>query len=727
MATDSVKVGGAYIEVRAKRDKLKDDLEKARRDVERSAKKLENELKNIRLKMDTRLAQLKMQDVEKLHAKLKKRLEEKIKLNFDTHSIRKTKAQLESVEKVIRDISNKSGKGGAGFFSGTTGITKAGLISAAVIMTKLSADSIKLAANVEGVRAAFDRLDHPNLLNKLRKAVRNTIDDFTLMKVAMRAHNFKIPLDSLATYLEFAQKRATQTGEAVDYLVNSIVDGIGRKSSLVLDNLGISAAELQEEIKKTGDFGRAAANIVSRGLKEMGDVALTTKDGLAQINALLENIKIKFGDFLIGTFEGLKTAVKIQLSIDTGNFDEFLASQKADEINQRLKNLKSSYAEATKEARKLAKTEATGKTAEEIKQLINSAKAQLEALKAIDPESSLANVTNDIEQINAKIETYENILQNITLIWDYHGKTYGEIENRIEFLKEKIKSLVPGSKEAVKAIEELTKLQNIISPKSKKTTNIKIDFEQEMIDDMNELDALIEKENELESRRRENLAEYASAKEELDEKERKRAEQKKQEEIELHTLRMSAISEFGNALEALGSHSKTFVAYLNAALQTALRIVDALDTINGSNGKTKDTFTGILGIASGIAGFVGAFLKEGGTVTNYGGGRANVQPYKKFASGTAGFIVPSGFNKDDYIVGVSSGEKITVTPAGAVGQQEKLLFQINQQIGALNANTVEYLSELVNVSVNRALEAQLAGTDIVISERRASKIMGRYQ
>ena len=79
-----------------------------------------------------------------------------------------------------------------------------------------------------------------------------------MIKQAVRASNFKVPLNQLATFFEFATKRAAQTGESVDYLVNSIIDGIGRKSTLVMDNLGISATELQAEIKKVGDFGQAA-------------------------------------------------------------------------------------------------------------------------------------------------------------------------------------------------------------------------------------------------------------------------------------------------------------------------------------------------------------------------------------------------------------------------------------------------------------------------------------
>ncbi|GAG40471.1 unnamed protein product, partial [marine sediment metagenome] len=96
-----------------------------------------------------------------------------------------------------------------------------------------------------------------------------------------------------------ATSRAIQTGESVDYLVNSIIDGIGRKSTLVMDNLGISATELQEEIKLTGDFGKAAANIIEREMGKVGEVMDTTTIKIARLNTAFENTKEKVGKGLV--------------------------------------------------------------------------------------------------------------------------------------------------------------------------------------------------------------------------------------------------------------------------------------------------------------------------------------------------------------------------------------------------------------------------------------------
>lgn len=160
---------------------------------------------------------------------------------------------------------------------------------------------VGLAAKTEGVKAAFDRLNQPNMLADLRAATRGTVTDLQLMQKAVQAKNFKIPLSQLATYFEFATKRALQTGESVDYLVDSIIAGIGRKSVLVMDNLGISAVELQQEVKKTGDFGIAAGNIIKRELGGMGDVADTTASQIAKIGAAWNNLKTQMGGWLISS------------------------------------------------------------------------------------------------------------------------------------------------------------------------------------------------------------------------------------------------------------------------------------------------------------------------------------------------------------------------------------------------------------------------------------------
>ena len=204
---------------------------------------------------------------------------------------------LEDIEKGVKGTGDKVKSIAAQSFGKVAGIIAAAFSVRAIV--QFGQEAADLAARAEGVRTAFERLNKPDLLANLRRATRGTVTDVELMRQAVRAENFQVPLDRLATFFEFASGRAAQTGESVDYLVNSIIDGIGRKSTLVMDNLGISAARLQSEIKKVGDFGEAAGIIIQEELGKAGEIALTASQEIAAQRAELENIKTEIGENLI--------------------------------------------------------------------------------------------------------------------------------------------------------------------------------------------------------------------------------------------------------------------------------------------------------------------------------------------------------------------------------------------------------------------------------------------
>ena len=200
-----------------------------------------------------------------------------------------------------------------------------------VILGALSLQAIKsfgtelanLAGKAQGISTAFSKAFSAKDLERLEEATSGTLSNLELMRQAVRGNNFKIPLDTLARGFEFATKRAAETGESVDFLIESIINGLGRKSSLVLDNLGISAAELQEEIKKTGDFSIAAGNIFERELERMGDVQLTLQQQQEQLNARLENMRLEIANNLLPVFETLLRIVGSDAFI---NFSKTIAS-----------------------------------------------------------------------------------------------------------------------------------------------------------------------------------------------------------------------------------------------------------------------------------------------------------------------------------------------------------------------------------------------------------------
>lgn len=148
---------------------------------------------------------------------------------------------------------------------------------------------IELARQGEGIRNAFERLGRGDILNGLREATHGTVTDLELMKAAVKFNDFKLPLDELGTMLAFAQQKAKDTGQSVDYMVDSIVTGLGRKSLMILDNLGLSANEIKEKMKETGDMTKAVGQIIREQMAKSGEYIETAADRATKADVELKN------------------------------------------------------------------------------------------------------------------------------------------------------------------------------------------------------------------------------------------------------------------------------------------------------------------------------------------------------------------------------------------------------------------------------------------------------
>jgi len=216
------------------------------------------------------------------------------------------------------DHSLKRLSGGFGALGGVIGAS-----FAVDVIKQFVTESVKLATQAEGVKRAFDRLNDDKLLDNLREATAGTVDDLKLMQTAVKAKNFRIPMDVLAKGLEFAQRRAQETGESVDYMVDSFVTGLGRKSVMILDNLGISAAELKEKMAAGGSMADAVGQIMDESFAEAGERIETVSMKIDSQRAIITNLKTEvgeklapaYGEFLDKTIKGLE-AVNILLSED---------------------------------------------------------------------------------------------------------------------------------------------------------------------------------------------------------------------------------------------------------------------------------------------------------------------------------------------------------------------------------------------------------------------------
>ena len=242
-----------------------------------------------------------------------------------SQKIREAKSELYDLDKAAKDV-HSGGLFGGGKIDGMLQVFGGNLMTKGASMLAGFASEIgncieqgiELAKQGEGIHLAFNRLNQPGLLDNLREATHGTVTDLELMKAAVKFNDFKLPLDQLGTMLAFAQKKAKDTGQSVDYMVDSIVTGLGRKSLMILDNLGLSASEIRDKMKETGDMTKAVGEIIRDQMSKAGGYVETAADRAQQANVNLTNAMTRLGE----TFQPLTdTANNMWTSIKIGALD----------------------------------------------------------------------------------------------------------------------------------------------------------------------------------------------------------------------------------------------------------------------------------------------------------------------------------------------------------------------------------------------------------------------
>lgn len=299
-------------------NKLKKELDKTNqelRSMQSSAQKVDNVLRTL----DKRSIKEIRQTIASINREMNSGAIERgsKEWKFLNEQLVRCKQELKAIAEESKIASNESGLMGflgkfnqIGFaitnlFGMGTGFT--GLVSK---VRDLTTESVNLAQAAEGIEAAFERINKPGLLDELKKATHGTVSELELMKQAVKFKDFNLPVEQLGLYLSFAQQKAKDTGESIDYLVNSIVTGLGRQSPLILDNLGLSAKQISEEAKKSGDFFEATAKIIKERMAKSGEYMETSMDRAAKATADLQNAQRELGVVLLPLKENADTLFK---------------------------------------------------------------------------------------------------------------------------------------------------------------------------------------------------------------------------------------------------------------------------------------------------------------------------------------------------------------------------------------------------------------------------------
>lgn len=277
-------------------------------------------------------------------------------------------------------------------------------------------EAAELARKASGVERAFERLNNPQLLGQLQKATKGLVSDLNLMTAAVRAKNFQIPLEQLPKLFEFAQRRAQETGESVDYLVESIILGIGRKSPMILDNLGISAVRLREGFKgvaveaaSVGDVARVVGGIVSEELAGMGENVDILGDAAARAGVKWDNLKTKVGQSLLAVGDAVASLFLDKTQETEDNADAYVKS--------------------------------ISKVDDSVNTLVNSFKSlDIEGKSNTDLFGMLAEATGKLQQEEIRLEA---ALKETEKLWKGHGKAanqanadHSRLKRELEFVRQ---------------------------------------------------------------------------------------------------------------------------------------------------------------------------------------------------------------------------------------------------------------------------------------------------
>lgn len=383
-------------------------------------------------------------------------------MQFSEKDTQKIKAYNTEIQKLEDQIKRTTNVGKAGFdelgnrikktteqtnnfVNGLKTVASAlGVAFALTTIIQFGKELFNLGVQASGIERAFSRLGDSASLKKLREETNGFVSDLQLEKLTVKANNFNIPIDKLGGLLAFASIRAKETGEDVDKLTNNIIDGLGRKSSRIIDNLGISIVDIQKEFKKTGDFTTAVSNLIAKEMNSAGASVDTLADKVNRMSVFWDNAKKNVSTFFVTLFNpgvARNDAITELTSKGTKQLGD-LSKASSNALKQiigdqekLIKGLSDKYVEAQKnasgifaEARDIKNARVLGEQLASAQNILRNLKDQnIERQKAERLAKGILSVTEMEQKVTDLRSTAKNIIPGI------EG---GTAEDRARILKE---------------------------------------------------------------------------------------------------------------------------------------------------------------------------------------------------------------------------------------------------------------------------------------------------
>lgn len=182
-------------------------------------------------------------------------------------------------------------------------------------------DSIKEAAKVQGIKAAFEGITGAadDMIVKLREGSLGMMSDAKLMESYNLAAQLvsKTFADQLPEAMQYLSKVSAATGQDMDYMMTSLVRGVGRMSPMILDNLAIQVSLSEATDRAAQMFGKEAEELtkaeeqagmmsvvmekLAANTANMPEIAGTAAAGFATLGATWDNLKVMLGEAFLPT------------------------------------------------------------------------------------------------------------------------------------------------------------------------------------------------------------------------------------------------------------------------------------------------------------------------------------------------------------------------------------------------------------------------------------------
>jgi hypothetical protein len=443
---------------------------------------------------------------------------------------------------------------------------------------------LALGQKSKTVTKAFNAIATSSDLGALRASTGFGVTDLQLKQLAVRANMFKISLNTLPSLLKFATIRAAETGQEVDYLVNSIIDGIGRQSPLILDNLGLSAIDVRTEFKKTGDMATAVANIIDRDLGNSVTSIDDATSAVQRFDTSLANIKERLATaFTSYTANGLKVISDglTDFSNVSGGFEtnlneiESALGAYGESLDKRGQET-DTYVNNVIDAYKRFGT-VNGEVVDAVKRFREATDINNEAFKSLREE--ISTFTTE-EQFTPLINKYLSQLVKLREANLSTTEAFAQLSVKFNLVKDGLKAIQTPAVEATNTLkslgEELTGLKELFE-----TTDVNSALFRTLQQEIKDLEARIE--SIVNPTNKGSIAYFEAQLAKLEERLKKETSITKikdlEHEIYLLGVRIAALKSLDTVLgdELI---SESVPADLDAANRSALKLIESLKLLN---------------------------------------------------------------------------------------------------------------------------------------------------